>query len=120
MDPLESILRLTERSTLSNKLGTGSAPREITFKVYVHWIPNQSQRKAVNWLSSLSRGGDNAQAKELGGQFCYPSSATQLQVEAHPGSLVAASIFPKPLLLNELSGDSERWREFKSQTDSCT
>ena len=72
MDPLERILRLTEGSTLSNKLATGSVPREITFKVYAHWIPNKSQRQAVNRLSSLSRGWDNAQAKELGRSILLP------------------------------------------------
>jgi len=30
-----------------------------------HWIPNKSQRNAVNRLPSLSRGRDNGQAEEL-------------------------------------------------------
>jgi len=43
----------------------GHANPQITFKVYAHWIPNKSQRQAVNRLPSLSRGRDNAQAEEL-------------------------------------------------------
>ncbi len=43
----------------------GHANPQITFRVYAHWIPNKSQRKAVNRLPSLSRGRDNAQAEEL-------------------------------------------------------
>ena len=43
----------------------GHANPQITFKIYAHWIPNNSQRKAVNRLPSLSRGRDNAQAEEL-------------------------------------------------------
>ena len=33
----------------------GHANPQITFKVYAHWIPNNSQRKAVNRLPSLRR-----------------------------------------------------------------
>lgn len=33
----------------------GHANPQITFKVYAHWIPNDSQRKAVNRLPSLRR-----------------------------------------------------------------
>ncbi len=33
----------------------GHANPQITFKVYAHWIPNNSQRKAVNRLPSLGR-----------------------------------------------------------------
>ncbi len=43
----------------------GHANPQITFRVYAHWIPNKSQRKAVNRLPSLSRGRDNAQVEEL-------------------------------------------------------
>ncbi|MCH7804845.1 MAG: tyrosine-type recombinase/integrase [Acidobacteria bacterium] len=43
----------------------GHANPQITFKVYAHWIPNKSQRKAVNRLPSLSRGLDNAQVEDL-------------------------------------------------------
>ena len=43
----------------------GHASSQITFNRYAHWIPNKSQRKAVNRLPSLSRGRDNTQAEEL-------------------------------------------------------
>jgi len=43
----------------------GHANPQITFTRYAHWIPNNSQRKAVNRLPSLSRGRDDAQAEEL-------------------------------------------------------
>ncbi|MCZ6876694.1 MAG: tyrosine-type recombinase/integrase [Acidobacteria bacterium] len=33
----------------------GHANPQITFKVYAHWIPNESQRQAVNRLPSLRR-----------------------------------------------------------------
>ncbi len=33
----------------------GHANSQITFKVYAHWIPNNSQRQAVNRLPSLGR-----------------------------------------------------------------
>ena len=35
----------------------GHANSHITFKVYAHWIPNKSQRQAVNRLPSLRRAG---------------------------------------------------------------
>ena len=45
---------------------------QITFRVYAHWIPNKSQRKAVNRLPSLSLGRNNAQAEELARSFFCP------------------------------------------------
>ncbi len=41
----------------------GHANPGITFKIYAHWIPNKSQRKAVNRLPSLSRRQDNARPR---------------------------------------------------------
>jgi hypothetical protein len=45
------VLSLHDGFYVSQQLG--HANPQITFRVYAHWIPNNSQRKAVNRLPSL-------------------------------------------------------------------
>jgi len=40
----------------------GHANSQITFRVYAHWIPNKSQRQAVNRLPSLGRQAETAKS----------------------------------------------------------
>lgn len=52
------------------------------------------------------------------GQVCYPSSVTQLQLEAPPASPVAALIFIKSLVPSQLQGKAGRLSDLTTQTDT--
>ncbi len=43
----------------------GHANPQITMKIYSHWIPNDSQREAMNRLPSLNRAADNSKAERV-------------------------------------------------------